>query len=145
RLGAAVGEQAAAALGRIFDPDFEARLFADAHEARLEGDTFSVGRRERAGDADRQLTAAEFVKWLMDLRRPFSPAPKFDFGISSLSPVARDNLDGDWRGTCKMRMWGFAEADQPAETVVILQFRTLRPQEKRLAQPGWFLACSIEQ
>src|SRR5205807_5961681 len=86
RLWEALAGQNSQTLAEICAPEFTAHLFADAREARIEGWSFSVERRERAGDADRILTAEEFVEWLLAARRPFSPAPKFDFGISSLSP-----------------------------------------------------------
>jgi len=59
--------------------------------------------------------------------------------------VARDDLDGEWQGTCKVRLWVFAGSARPAESVLLLQFRTVRPQQKRLGKPGWLLACSVEQ
>ena len=145
RLGAALAEEDGDSLGAMFASDFEARLFDEDREARIDGGTFEVERRERAADTNRRLSAADFAAWLLELRSRFSPPPKFEFGISSLSPVTRDNLDGDWRGTCKMRLWGFVGETSPAETVLVLKFRTVRPQEKRLKRPGWFLDVSAEQ
>jgi hypothetical protein len=145
RLGAALAAEDRDALFAMFAPEFEARLFSQARRAKLEGASFEVERQERQGDGAQTLAAAEFVDWLLELRKPFSPPPKLEFGISSLSPAARDELDGDWQGTCKMRLWGSAGPDHPAETVVVLKFRTVRPEKERLEEPGWFLGCSVEQ
>jgi hypothetical protein len=145
RLGAALAEDEDESLRAMLAPDFEARLFAESREARVDGGAFAAERRERGGEGDRRLSATEFVDWLLALRSRFSPPPKFEFGISALSPVSRDDLDGPWRGTCKMRLWGFAGEASPAETVVVMKFQVVRPDEKRLKKPAWFLACSIEQ
>jgi hypothetical protein len=145
RIGEALATQNAAGLAEIFAPGFDAHLVIDAREIRAEGSAFSVYRQTRAGASERLLAADEFVTWLLGLRQPFSSPPNFEFGISNLAPVDRDQLDGDWQGTCKFRMWGSAGPAGPAETVLVLKFRTVRPEKETLQEPGWFRSCSVEQ
>ena len=145
RIGEALAAQDAGALTEILGSGFKARLVTDPREVRTEGAALTVYRQTRAGDADRPLTADEFVKWLLDLRQRFSSPPKFEFGIANLAPVVREQLEGEWQGTCKFRLWGFAEPGRPAETVLVLKFRTLRPEKELLQEPGWFRGCSVEQ
>lgn len=144
-LWGALAQEDLGAVENDLAPAFQARLFAHSRSTRLNGEIFDIDRQERDGDADRALSAAEFSQWLKELREPFSPAPKFDFGISSLSPIDRDDIDGAWQGTGKLRLWGFIGADQPAETVVVIKFQTIRPRKSRLNQGAWLLNCSIEQ
>jgi hypothetical protein len=50
-----------------------------------------------------------------------------------------------WEGTGLFRLWGETGPGQPAEVQFNVRFRTIRPTEENLAEPGWLHSCGITQ
>src|SRR5262249_53015362 len=65
--------------------------------------------------------------------------------LMKLRPTEEKNQDGPWEGTGQLRITGEKEPGKPAEVVVYLKYRTVRPTKEAMAKGGWLLACGITQ
>jgi hypothetical protein len=116
------------------------------------------------------LTRAQFLGRLMEYRQFFgSKPPKVKLALMALAPEKREDTNGFWQGTCQLRMWGQTSpltthhspltthhspltthhspltTDGPAEVILYLAYRTVRPTEEALAKGQWLLSCDITQ
>ena len=145
RLSRAFAGRDREGLLELLDRNFDGQLLDDTREISGHGETYAAIRRE-AGDRRRlAVDGPAFVDWLLQLQEAFTSPPQFEFGISELSPVVREDFDGDWLCTCKVRMWGHNPPAQPVETVLILRLRTAQPIRENLSALGWLKACVVDQ
>lgn len=144
-MGRLLADRDGEALLTILADDFDGRIFEEPRETAASDEGLAAFRRERSSERSRPLGRVEFADWLLDLRAAHTAVPITEFGVSALSPVDRDDLDGDWQITCKMRMAGGEPPAEQAETAVIMKLRTAGLTRERLSEPGWLKAASIEQ
>jgi hypothetical protein len=90
--------------------------------------------------------ADQFVAALLAYRGLFQQKPKAKLSVMGLAPQeGRQALDGLWKGTCLLRMWGEADPGQPTEVSLQIEYIVPRP-EKQLAQTGrWLQSCKVLQ
>jgi hypothetical protein len=133
-----------------------------------------VVRREDAGRPRQKLTRDQFIAQLLEYRRQFAAPPSMDFGLIKLAPESRDQIDGPWKGTGQLRIFGqmlfhgVPDAEvlrattqlglgtgglgsllppaPPGEIMLSLEYRLAgQPTEENLKRGGWLRGCSITQ
>ena len=130
-------------------------MLVDGFIAELPGETKAIKldteivHFQRARSDDGPTVAADadqFVAALLAYRGHFHQDPKAKISIMGLSPLeGRKGIDGLWKGTCLLRMWGEADPGQPTEVTMQLECIVPRP-EKKLAKAGrWLQSCKILQ
>jgi hypothetical protein len=174
-LGAALQRRDAPALTKMLPPDFQGQVVQKPRTVSLSADFAAVVRQEDVADQPRQtLNRDEFVARLLDYRRQFAAPPGIDFGLITLAPVTRGQMDGPWTGSGQLRLFGqmlfngvqhpevLLAATQlglagsrfsallppapPGEIMLSLQFRLAgKPEEEPLKQDGWLHSCTITQ
>src|SRR5262249_30991646 len=93
-----------------------------------------------------KVDAADFVAKLMEFRRLFAhKVLGAKIALMKLRPTHEEDLDAPWEGTGQLRIWGEREEGQPAEVIVYLRYRTVRPTHEAMARGGWLLSCAITQ
>ena len=98
-----------------------------------------------SGQASKPLDRGQFVAYLLGYRRLFHAEPRVKISLMKLAPIQRGDLDGPWRGTCQVRLWGEKAPGQPAEVVAYWSYQVPRPTLARLQGGGWLAACTVEQ
>jgi hypothetical protein len=125
--------------------NFEGEAPGDPREIRFEQDSIRVLRQQDAGHAGRRLDRQAMVKLLLEDRRKFSRPPIVKLALMGLAPEDHKDLDGTWRGTCQLRMFGETDSHGRAEVLFYLAYRLPRPTEELLKSDAWLLGCSITQ
>jgi hypothetical protein len=78
-------------------------------------------------------------------RKKFSRPPQVKLALMALAPIDLHDLDGLWEGTCQLRMWGEVTPGVPAEVLLYLKYRLVRPAEDTLKSDGWLRSCSVTE
>jgi hypothetical protein len=134
------------AVARVLGPDFTGAAPREPREASVRTDFVNVVRRTDAGKVPEKLDGGQFVSRLLEYRRFFGhKVAGIKIALMKLRPTRADDLDAPWEGTGQLRLWGEKEKGKPAEVVVYLSYRTVRPTREAMAAGKWLLACSITQ
>lgn len=140
----ALQEQDAAVLERALSDDFVGEILDDPTRIVIE-DEVTRATREQQPAKSRPLTRSELVEFLLEGRSDFNVTPKVRFDVKVILPDSRDNLDGSWKSTCVMRIWGERQEGQPGDFVLMFQLTHERPTKERMAEAGWIRTLTIEQ
>lgn len=70
----------------------------------------------------KNVDAASFAKYLLDLRARFAPEVKVELALMSLTPVDRDKVDGAWQGSCAFRIAGPRVRGDNGELMAKIEF-----------------------
>ena len=134
------------AIAGMLVSDFEGGAPYQPKETSLHNEFLDVVRLTDAGHPPEKLDAAQFVERLLDFRRYFKHSVRGSkIALMKLRPTKEDDLYAPWEGTGQLRITGEREAGKPAEVVVYLKYRTVRPTKEAIAKGKWLLACSITQ
>jgi hypothetical protein len=142
-LAEALAQGDAAALDAILAGDFAAQMIANGSEDSIKQAHLQVSRRTGKDSLRAPLSRADFVALLRDCRKEFVKPPAVRLYPKYLAPARRDSLDGTWKGSGVLRMWGEAAAAQPAEVVLYFTFELPRPAQNH--DPGWLRSCAVSQ
>ncbi|MFL5242275.1 MAG: FG-GAP repeat domain-containing protein [Gemmataceae bacterium] len=134
------------ALAGLLASNFTGEMPQSPSEVSIHNGYVEVTRQTDAGKPPAKLDSEQFVAKLLEYRRYFGHSVKGSkIALMKLWPTQRDNLDAPWEGTAQMRLWGEREPGKPAEIVVYLTYRTMRPTQEVMAAGKWLLSCSINQ
>src|SRR5262249_25299585 len=134
------------ALAGMLATEFLGAVPHQPKETSIHNEFLDAVRLTDAGRSPEQLDAAQFVQRLLDFRRYFKHSVSGSkIALMKLRPTKDDNLDAPWEGTGQLRITGEIEAGKPAEVVVYLKYRTVRPSKEAVAKGKWLLACGITQ
>jgi hypothetical protein len=125
------------ALTALLSTDFTGSAPRQPREVRMEADFAQVVRQEDAERPPLRLDRGQFVAHLLAYRRLFARPPQVKLALMALTPSARGDLDGPWRGTCQLRLWGEVSPGHPGEVVVYLQYELSCPTQETLGRGGW--------
>jgi FG-GAP-like repeat len=146
QFGKALSKADAVALRRLLADDFQGSTLRQPREIRLPGAYAEVVREEEApGKTPEVLSSDAFVSRLLQYRKIFSQAPKVKLSLKAFSPQNRDAMDGGWKGTCVLRMYGETTPNAPAEITLDLSYQVPRPSEELFKGTGWLQRCAITQ
>ena len=141
-LAAALVRGEIAELGRFLTPDFVGSEPGAPTSAKSVG-FMDVERLQESGAPPLPLTAQQFVKRLIELRRVFGAAPQVKLVVATLKPKDPNNPDGLWEGKAQLRIYGTATPGAPAEVTATLAFEVRTPTESAFATAGWLRAAHI--
>lgn len=112
---------------------------------RYGASTLNAERFVEATHPLRPATADEFVAWLVSLAEPYAEILGTQFGVKRIGPVREGEVDGPWWVWCTLRLWGKTPEGGQRETTIVLSLTMERPEEERLAQPGWLQTAKVLQ
>ncbi len=136
----------AEALRNMLVDGFTAELPGEAKAIKLDTDLVHFRRLRSDEGPTVAADADQFVAALLAYRALFHQDPKAKLSIMGLSPLeGRKGLDGLWKGTCLLRMWGEADPGQPTEVTMQLECVVPRPEEKLAKTGRWLQSCKILQ
>ncbi len=145
-LAAALKKSDEKALAAILAPDFTGGMPQKPQEVALHTEFVDVVRKTDTGESPRALDGQRFIAALLDQRRVFQHSVQgVKIALMKLRPTREEDLDAPWEGTGQLRIWGEKQAGQPAEAVVYLQYRTVRPTREALEAGRWLLHCKVTQ
>jgi hypothetical protein len=145
-LAGALKQSDGKALAQILAPGFVGTAPREPKETAIHNAFVDVVRSTDAGKSPEELTADQFVQKLLDFRRYFKHSVKGGkIALMKLRPIDEKNPSGPWEGTGQLRLTGEKEPGKPAEVVVYLKYRTVRPTKEAMAQGRWLLSCGITQ
>jgi hypothetical protein len=146
RLANALRDADADAGARLLADDFTGELPREPAEVRLRTGCVDVLRREDAGRPPARVGRAEFVAHLLGYRRAFAGKPPgFQFGLKSIRPKDRADVEGPWEALVQMRLYGESRPGRPCEVVATLRLEVACPTREALAWPGWLRAAGLRQ
>jgi hypothetical protein len=132
-------------LAALLADDFQGRVPSHPRQTRFRSLVAAVERDRDDGQPPLILSRDEFVARLLEHRHAFGVRPQVKVSLMSLGSERRPALEGNWRGTCLLRMWGEAAPGKPAEVTLTLSYRLPQPDESVYAAGGWLKQCSVEQ
>ncbi len=141
-LAAALIRGETAELGRFLTSDFVGSEPGAPTRVKSTG-FMDVERLQESGAPPLPLTAQQFVKRLVELRREFGAAPQVKLVVATLKPKDSKNPDGVWEGKAQLRIYGTSTPGAPAEVGATLAFEVRTPTESVLATGGWLRAAHI--
>jgi hypothetical protein len=145
-LTTALREDDAKALAALLAPDFEGGLPREPNEVSIRNESLDVTRQMDAGKPPMRVGADQFLGKLLEYRAFFKHTVKGSkLALMKLRPSDDKNIDAPWQGTGQLRIWGEREPGQPAEVIVYLAYKTVRPTKEAMAKGGWLLGCTITQ
>jgi hypothetical protein len=134
------------ALAGMLASGFVGAALQEPKEVAIHNEFVDVVRQTDAGKPPAKLDAGQFVHRLLEYRRFFGHAVKGSkISLMRLRPTQENNLDAPWEGTGQLRITGEKAPGKPAEAVIYLKYRTVRPTKEALANGGWLLFCGITQ
>ena len=116
-------------LARFLAPSFHGETLDPTQGHGLENEVVQIRRAITTGERmvkPEPADAGAFVKYLFNLRSRFGKDAKVELALMSLSPVQTRNLDGRWKGSCALRMFGNRANGGRNELLAKLEFDLLR-------------------
>jgi len=144
-LADALKQADAARLASLLAGNFQGQVPSHPHQMRFRCDVATVERDHDDGQPPLVLGRDQFVARLLKYRRLFGGRPQAKVSLMSLGSEGRPALEGFWRGTCLLRLWGETTAGKPAEVTLTLSFRLPQPDESEYAAGGWLQQCGVRQ
>ncbi len=141
-LAAAIQKSDADQFAKALAPSFQGETLDLAHGVGLENEVIQIRRLRTTVEPKATPESAEagpFVKYLLGLRAHFGKDAKVELALMSLSPVAREKLDGPWKGSCALRLFGGLEGGGKKELLAKIEFDLLRVPDVDVivTDPGW--------
>lgn len=138
QLSDAIREADAHAISAVFAEGFQAEVSRQPKQIEVEREFGRFPRSEATGNEWKQLDASAFTNWLLELRDQFQAKPhEVKFSLKAISPAERDKPAGDWQGTVAVEIRGAEKSGSRRELVILLDFRSVCPKRKMLADGGW--------
>jgi hypothetical protein len=145
-LAGALKQSDAQALAGMMAADFLGAAPYKPVETSIHNEFLDVARLTDAGNPPEKLSAEQFCRRLIEFRKFFKHSVKAGkISLMKLRPTKEEDLDAPWEGTGQLRITGEIEPGKPAEAVVYLKYRTVRPTKEAVAKGKWLLACAITQ
>jgi hypothetical protein len=133
-------------LARMLAATFSGGVPQQPNEVSIHNEYVDVVRQTDTGSPPTKLDSREFVATLMEYRRYIGHSIKgAKIALMKLRPSQRNNLEAPWEGTGQLRLWGESELGKPAEIVVYLGYRVVRPTLEAMENGKWLLSCTITQ
>ena len=139
---AALQKSDADQLARFLAPSFRGETLDIAQGRGLENEVVQI-RRLRTSDEPKATPepadASAFVKYLLGLRGHYGKDAKVELALMSLSPLEREKLDGPWKGSCALRLFGGRADGGKNELLAKIEFDLLRVPDVDVivTDPGW--------
>jgi FG-GAP-like repeat len=127
----------------VLDKSFEGQTLAQPRETRSNSPEIRVVRQQDSLSKPLALDRSQFVARLFEDRKKFSRPPQVKLALMGLAPTNSHDLEGEWEGTCQLRMWGEVASGRPSEIVLYLKYRLPKPTEDTLKGDGWLRFCSV--
>jgi hypothetical protein len=143
-LAEALKQADAVKLAALLADDFQCQVPSHPHRMQFRSEVATVEREHDDGQPPVVLGRDPFVARLLEYRRLFWHRPQVKVSLMRLGSERRPALEGLWRGTCLVRLWGEMAAGKPAEVTLLLNYRLPRPDESTYAQGGWLKQCGVE-
>jgi hypothetical protein len=134
-----------ARLAALLADDFQGLVPSHPRQVRFRSDVATVERDHDDGRPPLVLGPDQFIARLLEYRGLFAGRPQVKVSLMSLGSERRPHLDGFWRGTCLLRLWGETAAGKPAEVTLILGYRLPKPDESAYAAGRWLQECGLRQ
>lgn len=145
-LGVALSKADRKELDTILAPDFQGETLGKPfEEIRVSSESCQVVRQQEAGSPRQKLDRQQFIHQLLELRDIFHLPPKVGIALMKLAPVRPEDMQGPWRGSCQLRMYGDTDPGKPAEVILYLEYTVPEPTQENLTQAGWLRRASIVQ
>ncbi len=133
-------------LETILAADFHGEtLGKPCEEIRISNDSCEAVRQQDSGSPRQKLDRQQFIQQLIEWRALFHQSPKVGIALMKLSPVKPEDMQGVWRGSCQLRMYGDTDPGKPAEVLAYLEYTVPEPTEENLTKAGWLRTASIVQ
>jgi hypothetical protein len=145
-ITSAVKRSDAPALTRLFAPRFQAQVMDLRQGVAVRTDVLRHWRvRPEDTGGMRTLDAAGFAKHLLEQRQRFQQEPTVELKLVEFAPVTREDMDGRWRGTCKLQLAGRGPEGGPLEVFMELEFVCLRVADVETIQEdsGWIESMKL--
>ena len=133
------------ALRKIFADIFHGRVPEHTKDVSLETPFAQVVRRRSDGPAGVELDRSGFIGRLLEFRRLFTRTPRVKLSLMALAPVAREDMNGLWKGGCLLRMFDGGGAEGPREVILHMHYQVARPEEATIAKGSWIHSAEIIQ
>ena len=114
-------------------------------EIHLADESCDVVRRQESGSPRQKLNRQQFIDQFREFRGLFHQLPKVGIALMKLAPLRQEDMQGPWRGSCQLRMYGDTDPGKPAEVLLYLDYTVPEPTEENLTKPGWLQSASIVQ
>jgi hypothetical protein len=145
-LGNALSRADKKALDTLVAGDFQGETLGEtAEEIRVANDYCEVFRQQEGSGPRQKLNREQFISRLLQLREIFQQPPKVGIALMRLAPVQKEDLQGQWRGSCQLRMYGETVPGKPAEVILYLDYTVPEPTEANLTKPGWLRQAAVVQ
>lgn len=145
-LGNALSRADKKALEEILATHFQGELLGKPIEEIRVANEFCEVIRQQEGSAPREkVNRDQFIGRLLQLREIFGPAPKVGIALMKLAPVNKEDMQGLWRGSCQVRIFGETAPGKPAEVILYLEYTVPEPNEGNLTKSGWLHEASLVQ
>jgi hypothetical protein len=143
RLAAAIVQRDRAALLSFFASEFTGQLCRDNQATvRCECVELRIERRSEQGGVE--CNREQFVEWLLRRADELPARLNAELKLVHLSPDGA-SLDGAWRGTWNLRLYGEWESCKPAETVANGRFTAARLPDDLAHDTGWISSWAIDR
>jgi len=145
-FGAALSHADRKAFDAILATDFQGEtLGKPCEEIQISNESCDVVRQQENGSPRLKLDRQQFIKQFLEWRSLFHQQPKVGIALMKLAPIRPEDLQGPWRGSCQLRMYGETDPGKPAEVLLYLDYTVPEPTEENLTKPGWLRHASINQ
>jgi hypothetical protein len=132
-------------LAALLADDFQGQVPSHPRRMQFHSEVATVEREHDNGQPPVSLGRGKFVDRLLGYRRLFARPPQVKVSLISLASECRPALEGPWRGTCMVRLWGETAPGKPAEVTLFLNYRLPQPDESGYAKGGWLKQCGVQQ
>jgi hypothetical protein len=145
-LGNALSRADKKALENILADNFQGQVLGKPIEEIRVANDFCDVIRQQEGQAPREkVNREQFIGRLLQLREIFQQPPKIGIALMKLAPVQKEDLQGLWRGSCQVRMYGETAPGKPAEVILYLEYTVPEPSEENLTKSGWLRQAALVQ
>ena len=113
----------------VFADIFHGRVPEHTKDVSLETPFAEVVRRRSDGPAGLELDRSGFIGRLLEFRRLFTRTPNVKLSLMALAPVAREDMNGLWKGGCLLRMFDGGGAEGPRKGPILhMHYQVARPE-----------------
>jgi hypothetical protein len=145
-LGNALSRADKKALENILPDNFQGEVLGKPLEEIRVANEYCEVIRQQEGRAPREkMKREQFIGRLLQLREIFHQPPKVGIALMKLSPAQKEDMQGLWRGSCQLRMYGETGPGKPAEVILYLDYTVPEPSEENLTKSGWLRQAAIVQ
>src|SRR5262249_10677070 len=133
-------------LAALLSPRFEGGLLHQPKQVAIHNEFLDVARQSDGGKSALPADAKQFLAKLLEYRAYFQHAIQGSkLALMTLRPSDETNLDAPWEGSGQLRLWGERQPGRPAEAIIYISYKTVRPTKEAMAKGNWLLGCTITQ